>query len=553
MTFKQLIWSISKKEWQFVIIIGFILILVTGLPYVYAYINAQEGSFYNGLHFLTSGDIFVYYSYINQIKEGNWLLKDYFTSELQTTGLLNLFWLGVGLMARFLNLSAFFAFQISRLLLIPLFLAVLYVFISYFFSDRQKRKLAFLFACFSSGVGAYFNGFYYLFSTAVSEQLYKWPIDLWVPESNIFLSLYHNSHFILSWSLMIFLFLFMLLAWQNNKYCYSLWAGLAGLLWFNFHPYYFPYVFIILFIYGFALFLKTRQISILYHYLLSLILSLPFVLYHFYMIRTDLVIGVRASQNITLTSPLIFVLTGFGFLLIFGLLGIYCLIKNKEIFKNEKFLFLAIWLICSWLLIYAPVDFQRRFLEGMQLPMVIFSIIALFNLAELIKIKFFKLYDFLDGNHCFLILLFAVFFGLSNLFVLIADIYYFKNNFFIYYFPNEYKTAATWLNNNNPRNKVIVSQSYDSWAISGLVNKRIFLGHGHETIFADVKGKILDNFFADKFSENEARKFLSENGIGFLFFSDIERKFYKYNPAQKTYFKKVWQEGEVEIWQVLDE
>ena len=154
MTLKDLINSISKKEWRFVILLCIVMILITGLPYVYAYLNAPVGYFYNGIHSLTPGDSFVYFSYINQVKAGNWILRDYFTSEAQPHGLLNFFWLEVGLFARIFNLPADLAFQLFRLLLIPIFFIVIYLFISYFFSDANKRKWALIFICFSSGIGA---------------------------------------------------------------------------------------------------------------------------------------------------------------------------------------------------------------------------------------------------------------------------------------------------------------------------------------------------------------------------------------------------------------
>ncbi len=331
MTFKQLLQTITKKEWRLVILLIIVVIIITTVPYVYAYFNAPPGYFYDGLHSLTPGDTLVYFSYINQVKAGNWLLKDYFTSEPQANGILNVFWLSVGLMARIFNLSPLIAFQLARVLSIPILLSLAYIFLAYFLAEKIQRKLAMIFLCFSSGVGAYFALYYEkVFLNSLQGDLYLWPIDLWMPETNVFLTLYHNAHFIFSWICMLAFFLLMLLAWQNNKYKYSLGAGLVGLFWFNFHPYYFPYVFAILFVYGLIRLVKQRQIFYVYHYLVALALCLPSVLYHYYKIKTDLVIGVRASQNVTMTSPFIFNFWGFGCLLIFAAVGIYYLTKKQR-------------------------------------------------------------------------------------------------------------------------------------------------------------------------------------------------------------------------------
>ena len=150
MKIKEIVATITKKEWHYVILLSVLVILITAAPYLYACLSAPEGYFYNGLHSLTPGDSPVYFSYINQIKAGNLVLRDYFTSELQEKGLINFFWLKVGLFARIFNLPADIAFHVFRLILIPIFLVILYIFISYFFKEKNKRKVSLFFICFAN-------------------------------------------------------------------------------------------------------------------------------------------------------------------------------------------------------------------------------------------------------------------------------------------------------------------------------------------------------------------------------------------------------------------
>ena len=101
---KDLIKTISVREWQFVGLMAALMIIITGLPYLVGYLAAPAGLVYNGLHALSPGDVPIYYSYINQVKNGELLVKDLFTSEPQTVGTFNIWWLMVGLGARFFNL-----------------------------------------------------------------------------------------------------------------------------------------------------------------------------------------------------------------------------------------------------------------------------------------------------------------------------------------------------------------------------------------------------------------------------------------------------------------
>src|SRR3989338_8052718 len=139
---KTLFNSISRSEWRFAGVLVLVMIVLAGLPYLYAWLTAPANTVYDGLHALSPGDVPVYYSYINQVKQGQFFLKDLFTSEPQDLGTFNVWWAGVGLLAKFFNLSVIVAFQLARILLIPVFMVVAYLFISYFFIKVNQRKSA---------------------------------------------------------------------------------------------------------------------------------------------------------------------------------------------------------------------------------------------------------------------------------------------------------------------------------------------------------------------------------------------------------------------------
>jgi hypothetical protein len=551
MTLKQLIQTITKKEWQFVIFLIIIVIVLTTGPYLYGFLNAPEGHFYNWTHSITRGDPYVYFSYIQQVKEGNLLLINNFTSELPQTGTLNLFWLKVGLVAKLFNLSAPVAFHVFRFILTPIFFLVAYVFLAYIFKNKFKRKLSLIFLAFSSGIGAYLAQYYNkLYPADLIDIIYQWPIDLWVSETNVFLTLTQTPHFIISWILLIAFSLFMLLAFANNKYFYSLIAGLIGFYWFNFHPYYFPYIFVILAIYIVCLFLKTKKIHYLWHYLLSMFLSLPFVIYHYFLIKTDWLIGVRASQNICLTPPVEFVVVGFGFLLVFGLVGLIYLLANKKLFKNDKLLFLGIWLIAGLILIYAPLAWQRRLLMGLQLPLVIFTVIALSAIYNYVNKKFVWFKNVFDYFQYLVIILLISMFCFSTIFNLTRDVFYYYNHNYSFYLPDEYQDATKWLKDNNIDNAVILSSEFNGYTITGMINQRVYLGHGHETVFFEAKKSKVADFFQDNLTDEKAIKFLQDNGISYIFYTFFEKNIGDFDPDQKTYLLNVYDGQRISIYKL---
>jgi len=293
--------SIAKTEWQFLILMSLVMIVLTGVPYLVGYLKAPVGYTYDGLHSLSPGDIPVYYSYIFQAKQGNFFAKDLFTAENQPVGTFNLCWVLVGLVARWLGWSVALTFQICRLILIPVFILIAYLFLAYFFTSAVSRKIGLIFILFSSGWG-------FFFASAMdavnfnSSGGYYWPIDLWLTESVTFNALYQSSHFIASISLTLLIFLIMALAFDQKKISYALSAGVLALIYFNFHPYYFPVIFGTLGLYLLILIWQKGKIlwsEILYLFL-AFIISLPSVIYHYWLIASQPVIGPAHTRIITL-------------------------------------------------------------------------------------------------------------------------------------------------------------------------------------------------------------------------------------------------------------
>ncbi len=132
--------KITTEEWRWVAWLILIVLFLIGAPYLFGYLMAGPNLVYTGFHALTTGDLPVYYSYINQVKEGNFLLKDLFTSEPQSYGTFNLLWFLVGLMARAFNLGAPLAFHLARLILAPVLIVILYFWLSYFLRKNPSAR-----------------------------------------------------------------------------------------------------------------------------------------------------------------------------------------------------------------------------------------------------------------------------------------------------------------------------------------------------------------------------------------------------------------------------
>ena len=545
---------ISKKEWLVIFIMSFLLTTITTGPYILGYLVAPEGRTYNGLHALSPGDIPVYYSYINQAKAGNLFVKNLFTSE-DHPGILNLWWGGVGVLAGTFDLSPFTAFQLARVLMIPVFLVISYFFLAYFFSSATKRIIAYIFLLFSSGVGFYVAAPLSIFGVDQSNN-YRWPIDLWLTEANTFNALYQTSHFIASLALTLLIFLLMLLAWEKSRPAWAIIAGFLGLFYFNFHPFYVPVIYGVLGIYLALLIWQAKKIlwRQVFYYCLFLIISLPSVFYHWWLVRNVSAIEIRGLQNITNISPFIFVLAGYGFLWLGFFLGIYFLVKNKKITNKHRFL--LIWFLVNFSLIYGPFPFHSRYTQGLHVILVIFTASGLFDFYQHLKNKLSaRVFNFWIKNSALWLILFLVLFTPSTLYSLGRDVRLFLKPSVVMvgylFLSNDFLKATTWLSFQDPE-QVVLAADTTSKFIPGFSNQRVYLAHGIETLFFTAKEKELHYFYGSNNDDSNKLRFLKKAGIDYVLYSSYEKELGDFNPQEKDYLKPVFIAGEVSLYQVLD-
>jgi len=537
--------KISKKEIIFLIIIALATVLITAAPYLYGYLTRPQGSTYTGLHHLTPGDTNVWLSMIEQTKQGHNIFINLYTSEPQHRIYINPLWLAIGLLAKIFNLSSLLALHIARSVLIIIFVFIMYLFLSYFFQQVLKRKILLIIILFSSGLGLFFNPF--LFNL---ENIIEHPTDIWVPESITFLTLFHTPHIIASLTLLILTFLLMLIAFERNKIIYSILAGLTSLLLFWFHPFNVPTIYLVLFVYILVNFILHHKIILSYikHYLILIAISLPALLYLFWLSKTDWVIRNWSAQNILPSPSFWMYLIGYGLFLPLSLIALIKIFKNP--FKKEIFFF--VWMITSLFLMYIPLDFQRRLSEGLHVALAILAGLGIFYIIDYLKKlqqKGKKIITYLPTT---LVIILIIFLPLTNLQILGQDIYLYNTKKSLpYYLSKEETDSMKWIKTNVLENEIILSSFYTGNYIPAYTGRIVYIGHGPQTINLPIKLEIIDWFFKDNQEDTLKYNFIKENNIDYLYFGEKEKEMGDYSPSQKNYLKKVFKNNEVTIYKVI--
>lgn len=546
--------GISKVEFKWLGLIILILIILGVAPYIVGYLKTPEGQVFLGISPFNIADQPVYYTYIEQVKNGSLTNFDFYTSEKQESGVFQFSWFVPGILARVSGISSIAAFHIWRIFLVPILVFALYLFVSLFFADKFSRFIAFFLALFGSGWGVYTLKFLPKEAPLLAE---FFPTDLWVAESNTFLSMLVTLHFILSLIFLILIFYFWILYLKTNWLISSVFSGLAALILFNFHPYFVPLVYLVIGVNLAADILKHKSIFIsqTLGFFLFLTLSLPAVFYHFYLLNTDFVLRMRSLESLESNfMPNIFaVLLGYG---AFGALGLLGAVKNfKKIKSDSWWQFLYLWFFANIALFFVPFLFPRRLTEGFQIPLALFAslLIArpLLNPPSSIDRKGRKGWG---GTRFYIfIFLFIIIFIPTTVFnfTRFHIVYLSVKTEHFFYREKGVIEAMRWLKENSPPDSVILAENWNGNILPVFSLRKVFYGHGDETIFNQSRLREVGWFFAGNNQDEAKKKFFQQNGINYIFWSEREGNLGSYEPDAKDYLKVVYKNERVVIYRVI--
>ncbi len=554
---KDILKTITKKELRFVFLVTLGLLILTVIPFIYGYLHTPEEKVFTGLRASGMGDYYVYRSYIEQARGGDLLFSDLYTSEGGGYRFLNIFWMSVGLFARIFHLPSFIAFHGARSILAFILSFVSYVFISLIFSEKIKRKIAFIFLTFSAGVGFWAAPFINAFSKSiVSGEVYNWPMDLWVPEGYQFLTIYHSPHYIFSTALIFIGFLWFFLALEKNSIKYAIYSGVAALILFQFHPFHVPTFFAVAGVYTLAMSLRQKKIifwKYLKYFLIVFLISLPSIIYYFVLMSFDHVTINRALQNDCLTPVFWIVVLSYGFLLVFSI-GAMWLAIRKKIKMGNLFIFLMIWMFAQLILLFSPFNWQRRMSQGLIFPLAMFSAMFIFYLYG-IRGKY-RILGAIFRQEILMAFLFLIMFAFSPLANILRDMVLINKIELVeypqlFYAQEERIAAMNWIKDNTEKDAVIFCDSVNGNFIPGISARRVFAGHGVETLFYDQKTGYINWFFLHNKEDGRRRDLLKREGIDYIFYSDLERGLGDWRPEGKDYLEKVYEDRTVSIYKTI--
>jgi hypothetical protein len=519
--------QISWREWRRVVIMVFIVMGVTLVPYIYGYATTPSDKVYTGIRLNNFPDTNSYLSWIEQGRELKPLFKQLNSSELQPALLFHPIFFATGVIARILSFPNVVAYHTVRFAAGVIFLLIGYYFLAHFV-EKQQRFFSFIMFATASGLG------WLIFPSADITQI----------EATNFLNLYESLLNPISLAVMLLIFLQFIKSGPNSfKKQFVLLALLSNLL-ILIHSYDFIVVAAVLGVYSFYVFWSSRSRQIVRLYLYMIAVSFPAALWQVYVLQHNPVLGVWATlqSHVPFFPSLAFYAIGGGLPLILTFIAFGFIIEREQF---DRYSFLVIWLAAAVFLLFNPIfgQFQRKLSIGLFIPLNILASIGLAYAFEPIKL-WPRLRKILVG----IVVLVMTF---TNFYVMWVDILYLRADSSPLYISRTQQQAMAWVKERISEDQVLLTGAGMGNLIPGQTGKAVYLGHYDQTVNFNSKYDLEKKILAQSpRATDPLRTFAKINSINYLVVDDEVRSWGSFNAADHPFLKLVYQNPDVQIYQV---
>jgi hypothetical protein len=542
--------TIQLSEWRFVGIVVICILILTSIPFVYAYLTTPSDKKFMGI-MLDVPDHLQYFSWMRELSEAN-LAANKLTPEPNKPVFFNLLWWGLGRIGKVFGWEYPALYQFLRILATILFLPLAYLFCARYFSDLWKRKVAFMTICLTSGLG----WIWVLLKYTVTKGELLYPLDVFVAEGNTFLGILGYPHFIAA-LLYIFVFDLVLRGERSKKYSYAIAAGFVALFLGWQHAYDLINVYAILAAYGLLKIIRDRQIPkylFVSGILIAAISCWPAV---YSVLLTSLdplwkdVLAQFANAGVyTPNLSHLPILLGIAFIL-----ALITAIRDNPLrghHESDFGLLIMGWFWVSFILVYLPVDYQIHLLNGWQIPIALLAVRGLFEwLLPGVERKARTLSWSKNWNFQIIVpVIFLVSISLTNVYLWAWRFLDLSRHDYPYYLYQDEIQALKWLETNGNESDVVLSSLNIGQFVPALTGKFAFLAHWAQTVRYHDKVALVDQFFSEKTEDEERLKIIKDFNVQYVFYGSAERGLGDFQPSMANYLQLAFSSPNVEVYRV---
>lgn len=493
-----------------IISVWILSVLGITLPYLYAFWPGEEKLVFMGF-LLNPMDGYSYIAKMYQGWQGNWTFSLPFTLESGDRSFLFFYYILLGQMSRILNVDLLLFFHITRVInFILLLFSITRFFYWIFPKDKFIFETAVILASVGSGLGWLLLPFGYI------------TADFWVAEAYPFLSGYANPHFTLGMTLMLCIFMNFLQ--ENMGKGHYVMLVLSGCALAIVYPFGILIIGLVIISYEIVNGVDKRKIRIL-HLLFLGIGSGPILIFQYFQVKNNPLLSVWNSQNITSTPPVWDIFISFSPLLLFAVWGWY---QSKSDKGEGKIRFLQVWGLVGIILIFLPLDLQRRFIAGYYLPL---SGLAAIGLGKIGRPRL-----------NMIVLAMSI---ITNGLLITMGIYSINTHSDNIFLHKTDMDALNWIKYNTPSDAAILASPDIGLVIPGFTGRKVIYGHPFETPNAHLEKENVTRWYNGSMDRLQADRFILEKGIDYIYFGPREKELGEGRNLAR--YQRVYSNGDVQI------
>ncbi len=507
-----------RPDWRWILGLSAVLVVVTSLPVAWGYLRQTPELALVRITPPVPVDYAVYLAQIRQSAEGEWLLSDRFTTEPQAWGILNTYWVAVGKLAALLRLAPAVAFQLARLLAIPLALLAVDLLAVLALARRSDRRLAVGLIALAGGLGAYALPF--LRAAAPLPRRFSVPLDIGGP-LGVLNAAAASGHIATALALLAATFAVWVVALRTRHWRWAVVAGLLSAILFSFHPFEVPLVGLVVVATTSLWMLASGQRAAPLRALATwLVLASPPVVYQLLAVTQDTVTAQRAAQNVLPGVPWPLTVVSLGAIGIAGAVGWWRMLRGWP-WPDPAAALLVAWVPLQLVLLHSPLPFQRRANLGLFLPLVLLGAGVLASawgwaVAEL-RPRLAGAAPVVAGAIAAVLLLPSPFFSLTLAVALAHE------RWPALYQPRGVVAALAWVQQHTPATAVVLADRDVGNLFPAYAGRTTVAGHGVETVDFRRKAALTEAYFSNRLSPEDRQTLLTRQRVTHVFVGPRER------------------------------
>lgn len=561
--------TVTQREWVIALGIAVATAVLCMIPYLLGGSLVPEGKFYTQL-IMNPEDSQTYWAKMLQGYNGSLVYTIPFTSEPHDGTLIGAFYVWLGLAGKLFGLSLTNVWHWSRTVAALILYLVTFRFVAEFLIDRTARWTAFLLAIFGSGLG--------WFLLAIGQPYWlinELPVDFKQPGAHLFFTALTYPHISLGTAVILFdmLVLKRIGDWRletgswklvdseeyqarkSKIWLYAAAAGFANILLGVVYPFLIYIVALTALFYWLYLCRRSRTILWQQALMIAVMFIIPAPLYLYYLnvwINNDIFRAWDAQAG-TPAFPLPHYLISFGIMLA---LALWYWWKKPE--ERRHFAILWMWILAAFILLYSPLNAQRRFIQGVH---VAFSVLAAAGLVLELLPRAQRSWTWMaivtrpryttEKLTRFILIIFLLFMALSNIY-LILDVTRVAvlDQPDLFFRPTDELDAALWLKENAPDTAVVMADYQSGNFIAAHAGQRVVLGHWAETVDFPAKETAVAKFYASNASADLKEDLIEDYNISYVWYGPREQALGNFDPAADEMLRPVYSNGSITIYAV---